>query len=381
MVIQGDTIDEPDEQFSIVLSNPRGLTLGDATGTVTIVDDDPEPEMRVGGCFATEGTGGPNTCALQVSLSQESGKPIEVPYATQDETATAGNDYGATAGTLSMAPGAVTAPLPITITGDSLVENDETFRVALGTPVNATLLESHAQGVILDDDAPSLSGIELTHGSRLTADLSAQPGPTPDVDYYRLAQPPLSSWEVLVDGVSGDLAPGLTVERLAADNSTVLQSGSTVGTGTALSLRFQNRLAATIVSQHLRVGSGACGTDCGGDDVYRVRLTETTARIPRFNNSHPQRTILLLQNTTAAPVVATIDFWDEGGQRVATRTTTLPARGLFVLDTSQDPGTSGITGSATITSDAPYGSLAGKAVAIEPGSGFSFDSPLEYRPR
>jgi hypothetical protein len=36
---------------------------------------------------------------------------------------------------------------------------------------------------------------------------------------------------------------------------------------------------------------------------------------------------------------------------------------------------------AACTSSTPYGALAGKAVALEPASGFSFDSPLTYKPR
>lgn len=38
-------------------------------------------------------------------------------------------------------------------------------------------------------------------------------------------------------------------------------------------------------------------------------------------------------------------------------------------------------GSITVTHDAPYAGLIGKAVALEPVTGFSFDTPLTYRPR
>ncbi len=40
VTIIGDTIVEPDETFSVVLSNPSGGTIGDGSGTVTIEDDD-----------------------------------------------------------------------------------------------------------------------------------------------------------------------------------------------------------------------------------------------------------------------------------------------------------------------------------------------------
>jgi hypothetical protein len=35
----------------------------------------------------------------------------------------------------------------------------------------------------------------------------------------------------------------------------------------------------------------------------------------------------------------------------------------------------------TISSNAPYGALGGKAVALEPATGLTFDAALEPRPR
>jgi len=39
------------------------------------------------------------------------------------------------------------------------------------------------------------------------------------------------------------------------------------------------------------------------------------------------------------------------------------------------------TGTITVGHDGRYGDLSGKAVALEPATGFSFDSPMGYRPR
>ncbi len=41
----GDPIDEPNESFLVRLSGPAGGVLGDATGRITIVDDDPPPVL------------------------------------------------------------------------------------------------------------------------------------------------------------------------------------------------------------------------------------------------------------------------------------------------------------------------------------------------
>lgn len=55
LVVNGDTIDEPNEAFSVLLSNPQGGLLVDAQGTLVIVDDD--PPLVTGPCTQT-GTAG-----------------------------------------------------------------------------------------------------------------------------------------------------------------------------------------------------------------------------------------------------------------------------------------------------------------------------------
>ena len=54
-----------------------------------------------------------------------------------------------------------------------------------------------------------------------------------------------------------------------------------------------------------------------------------------------------------------------------------------VLNVATVPG--GVSGQSGGRSRSPhdggYGALAGKAVALEPSTGFSFDSPMTYKPR
>src|SRR5204863_6526531 len=73
---------------------------------------------------------------------------------------------------------------------------------------------------------PGDSGLlELSHGSSQVHDLGALSPATPDQDYYVIGQRPRSSWEVVVDGASGDLGPGLALQRIDADAVTLLQAG------------------------------------------------------------------------------------------------------------------------------------------------------------
>ena len=148
-----------------------------------------------------------------------------------------------------------------------------------------------------------------------------------------------------------------------------------VGTGAARTLRFQNRLGVPVAGHSIRA---SCGTGCGADDIYRLRAYDA---IPRFNNSSTQVTILLLQNLTAEAIKTGIDFWDAAGTRRATQAETVPAHGLLLLNTATLPALAGTSGSITVTHDSGYGTLAGKAVALEPATHFSFDSPLAYKPR
>jgi hypothetical protein len=269
----------------------------------------------------------------------------------------------------------------VPVLGDTTIELDETFAVSLSNPLNATILDGTAAGLIVDDDAPSLSSLELTHGARLTADLAAAAGPLADQDVYRLAQSAYSSWEIVADGVSGDASPGLLLERLAEDNSTVLQVGAPVGTGPARALRWQRRQATGEVRQHIRVSSTSCTTDCGADDTYRLRAYETTGLIPRFNNSASQLTVLVLQNATSQAIQAQADFWGADGTLLASVAVPLGPKGVGLVNTSTIAALAGTSGSVTVTHDAPYGGLVGKAVALEPATGFSFDPPMVSKPR
>jgi hypothetical protein len=381
LTVREDAVDEPDETFYLDIANPANAVLGTATLRVTIVDDDPG-QITAGDCETVEGDAGPSACAVPVRLGAPSSTPLTVDFATADGTATAGTDYLAQSGTLTFSPGSVVQAVTVSVIGDLSVELDETFFVNLSNPSSgAVIADGVGTGTIQDDDASSLSSLELTHGSRLRADLAATPGPVADQDLYRLAQGPYSSWEVVVDEVSGDVAPGLLLERLAEDNSTVLQTGVAAGTGPARAMRWQRRAATGEVRHHVRVRSTSCTTDCGPDDSYRLRAYETTGRIPRFNNSGSQVTVLILQNATDQPILANADFWDASGALVHTEATTLGPRAVALVNTATVSALAGTSGSITVTYDGAYGALAGKAVALEPSTGFSFDSPLGYRPR
>jgi hypothetical protein len=224
-----------------------------------------------------------------------------------------------------------------------------------------------------NDNTPATEN-ELVHGSDQLHDLGVLTPTAADNDWYQISQKPFSSYEIVVDATSGDIGTGLLVTRTTASGSTVLQSSDPVGVGYSRSLRWTNSTSSEVNTERIRVTSGSCTTDCGADDVYRLRSYETTYAVPRFNNSGTQVTVLLLQNPTNYTITGTVYFWAAAGTAAGTAPINLAPKALQVLATqSVAPGTSG---ALTIAHTGRYGDLSGKTVALEPATGFSFDSPM-----
>ena len=235
------------------------------------------------------------------------------------------------------------------------------------------------------DSEPTTVGLfgesELVQGTSLWADL-ASVGGAPDEDLFRIGQKPYSSYEVVVDGTSGDLGMGQgpALDLLASDG-TLLQSAVAAGAGASRSLRWENDSAAVVSDEYVRVRSAGCTTSCDPEDVYRIRFWDTTLLCPRFNNSGTQITILVLQNTTDGNVTGHAHFWSNAGVLVGTRVFSIGPKAAFVVNTSTVPGVSGVGGTITLSHNGPYGTLMGKAVAVEPATGFTFDTALLPRVR
>jgi uncharacterized repeat protein (TIGR01451 family) len=289
----------------------------------------------------------------------------------------------------SIAAGTVTCALGPLAAGAS-VSVDVTVAVGAsvrGLVTNAASVAGGTADPVAANDADSEDTLvvlqartEIAHGSQVRADLRSLGG-FADEDLYRLRQEPYASYEVVVDEASGDvgLGTGPALERVGADGATVLQTSIAAGSGPARTLRFRNQTSASIDDQLVRVRSRSCASDCGPEDSYRLRVRETTLRVPRFNNAGTQQTVVLLQNATDAAVSGTVRAWAADGSPAGTRDFSLVPHGLAVVDTTAIAP--GIGGSMTIDHDGPYGAVAGKAVSLEPATGFSFDSPIVARPR
>jgi hypothetical protein len=150
-----DELDEFDETIVISLSSPSNATLGaPSTHTYTILDNDAPPSLTINNVPVLEGDSGTVNAVFTVSLSAPSGKTITVDYTTADGTASAGSDYTAASGTLTINPGDESTTITVQVQGDTEDEPDETFLVNLSNPVNVSIADGQGVGTILDDDEP-----------------------------------------------------------------------------------------------------------------------------------------------------------------------------------------------------------------------------------
>ncbi len=151
--ITADTVDEPNETFTVRLTAPVNVALADATATGTIVDDDVPVGVTIDDVTITEGESGTSDATFTVTLTAASTQPVSVRYATADNTAIRLLDYTESTGTLSFAPGETTKEVVVPVVGDASAEPTETFFVNLSNPQNVTLTDAQGVGTIEDADA------------------------------------------------------------------------------------------------------------------------------------------------------------------------------------------------------------------------------------
>jgi len=152
--IVGDDVYEPDETFLLRLGQVENAVIVREQGIVTILNDDDPPGMNIADASMDEGDSGTSVLAFRVDLTEVQQEDATVDFSSSDGTATAGSDYQAASGTLTIPGGSISGFIGVEINGDFTSEGDETLVVTLSNPSNGTLLRDAATGTLLDDDCP-----------------------------------------------------------------------------------------------------------------------------------------------------------------------------------------------------------------------------------
>lgn len=162
MSITGDTTIEPDETFTITLSNATNVNfISNPTAIVTIANDDATVQLNNATVSINESAG---SVTVTVTRMGDTSRPALVQYATSDtaglQNCTVANgkasercDYGTAVGRVTFGIAETTKTFTIPIVDDALVEGDETLTVNLNAAIGAILATPKAATItIVDND-------------------------------------------------------------------------------------------------------------------------------------------------------------------------------------------------------------------------------------
>jgi uncharacterized protein YjiK/phosphodiesterase/alkaline phosphatase D-like protein/2',3'-cyclic-nucleotide 2'-phosphodiesterase (5'-nucleotidase family) len=210
------------------------LSLGVPQNNTTII---------IGDATISEGNSG-STLNFTVTRSDLLGA-FTVDFATSSGTAASGSDFTATSGTLTFtAGGSTTQNVSIAITGDTIVEPNETFLVTLSNVVNtagtAAITDATATGTITNDDT---TPVVFPASNSLSAAVKGS---------IALAGAEIPAFDPLSDRAFASSGTGIQVVNLANPAAPVF-----INTITPSTLGVPAIVSNDISSVSVRKGSGA----------------------------------------------------------------------------------------------------------------------------
>ncbi len=162
--IDTDDIVEPDETYSVKLSNPviqntsTAPVISDDSGSGIITNDD-IPSLSIDDVSVNEGDSGVTTMSFSVTsdLQVADNADLTFDYSVSNGQAEADDFSGPLSGSVTITDGS-SVNIDIGITGDETVETDEQFQVTISNPsvsgssVSPALSDDTGSGTIINDD-------------------------------------------------------------------------------------------------------------------------------------------------------------------------------------------------------------------------------------
>ena len=340
----GDQIGENDETYGVKLTNAVGGTIGKATGTGTILNDETGISVSVSDGDAGEPN---NNGQFLLTRSGELTNAVTVNY-TLSGTATAGSDYQALSGSAVFAANQATVSIDLTLIDDTIFEGATPEKVTLTiTPSINYVVSSANSGTIdiIDNDTRpviSISNTAIAEGNAgiskagftvslsnastetVTVNLSTADGTATvaNSDYQALANqtvtftPGQTSQVVNVD-INGDLTFEANETFSAVlSNATNGTISSTAGTGTGtinnddlptISVAVTDADAAeTLTGQPANTGEFTF-TRVGGETVEKTFLYNLSGTANGSDYSMPGAVTFAAGSTTAKVILNPTD--------------------------------------------------------------------------
>lgn len=122
----------------------------------------PADGLSISPVTIVEGTGGNTNASLKIWLWPARNQPVTVDVETLAGTATAGADFIPFLTNLTFNPRETEKTVTVTVIGDAIAEDDETFQVRLVNARGETRVGPAALGTIIDDDCTRLTVADVT---------------------------------------------------------------------------------------------------------------------------------------------------------------------------------------------------------------------------
>ncbi|MBE9604195.1 pre-peptidase C-terminal domain-containing protein [Acetobacteraceae bacterium H6797] len=215
--VVGDNIIENNEAFTVTLSDASGATIGTATASGYIINDEQlYSYASIGATNATraEGDSGSTAFTFTVTRGGYTGVAGTVDWAVTgsgDNPANAADFVGGIlpSGTLSFGAGETSKTITVYVAGDTLVEQTENFQVTLSNGNGMAIAGNTATGTITNDDQPVDTAGNTIATARDIGLISAVPvvmkewlGTGDNNDYYKFSVGKTGQVNVSLSGMS-----------------------------------------------------------------------------------------------------------------------------------------------------------------------------------
>jgi len=305
-------IDEPapeEDEDAEVVDPPLMVTMtgGENEENIDHTQALAAPLVSIADTTVVEGS---TKAIFTVTLSQAATAPVKVSFQTVAETATAA-DFRAARGTVTFATGDLTKTITVAVTGDNIVELDETFKLNLlaitSTDTSVLMGDNSATATITDDDSAVVS----------IADVAARENTGKLVFTVKLSKPVDVATTVQFATANDTATAGSdytatsgTVTFLPGQLSKVVTVKVTGDTVFELDETFDISLSSVVAGgRDVEISSTngeAVGTILNDDVAPRLRLSLTPVTFAE--NGGTSTVTATLATASTMPVVVTLGF-------------------------------------------------------------------------
>lgn len=167
VLVNGDTVVEPTETFTVLLSNATGATITDDTGLGTITNDDiPSVSLSVSSNTGSEAAMTAITVTATATAPVTGNQTVDV---TVSGTGITSGDYTLSSATITIPNGQTSGSVTFTVVDDTEVEGTETATLTISNPSAGITIGSPASQNITITDNDAATDLTISQSAPATA--------------------------------------------------------------------------------------------------------------------------------------------------------------------------------------------------------------------